>query len=79
MEGACDLPKGVSAGTIRSATETYIAGAPSYIRQWCQNGSSNSAHRYYDRITRVKDGMFDLLYGNAEKILSDWMIQKLLD
>ena len=64
-QNACDLPSGVSAGTIRSATQTYLTGVPSYLRRWCQNGTSNNATRYYDRLTRLKDGMIDLLYGNA--------------
>ena len=64
-QNACDLPSGVTAGTIKSATETYLVGVPSYVRQWCQSGTSSSAKRYYDRLTRLKDGMIDLLYGNA--------------
>ncbi|RZF56933.1 pilus assembly protein PilY [Acinetobacter halotolerans] len=65
---ACDIPSGVSATTVRtSTTEVYIAGVNAYERRWCQNGTSNSATRYYDRITRLKDGLIDLLYGNPHK------------
>ncbi|MCH7335852.1 PilC/PilY family type IV pilus protein [Acinetobacter sp. NIPH 2699] len=65
---ACDIPSGVSASTVRtSTTEVYISGVAAYERRWCQNGSSNSAARYYDRITRLKDGLIDLLYGNTSK------------
>lgn len=29
--------------------------------------TSNTTTKYYDRITRVKDGLFDLLHGNSSK------------
>src|SRR5690606_27317569 len=57
----CDMPRGVSDNGRNNATEARVSGGPSYRRQWCQG--SNGV-KYYDRITRVKDGMMDLLYGN---------------
>ena len=62
---ACDLPSGVSASTVKTETNVYISGVAAYERRWCQNGSSSSATKYYDRITRLKDGIIDLLYGNS--------------
>jgi len=64
---ACDLPSGVnekSSNGRGTATEAQFTGGPQYIRAWC-NGTDNK--KYYDRITRVKDGMMDLLYGNPSK------------
>lgn len=61
-QSACDLPSGVTEKSYTSSTQTYLSGAPSYVRRWCV-GSNKGI--YYDRITRVKDGMFDLLYGNT--------------
>lgn len=63
---ACDLPSGVSASTIKTETNVYISGVAAYERRWCQNGSSSSATKYYDRITKLKDGIIDLLYGNSK-------------
>lgn len=60
---SCDMPSGVSDLGRNNATEVRVSGGPSYRRQWCQG--SNGV-KYYDRITRVKDGMMDLLYGNPE-------------
>ncbi|MBJ9956525.1 pilus assembly protein [Acinetobacter courvalinii] len=67
----CDLPAGVSDRGRNYTTEAPISGGPSYRRQWCL-GSDGT--KYYDRITRLKDGMIDLLYGNSTK-----KIQKLSD
>lgn len=67
---ACDLPSGVSEKSSNgrgTATEAQFTGGPQYIRAWC-NGNDNK--KYYDRITRVKDGMMDLLYGNPSKGIS---------
>ncbi len=57
---ACDLPKGVTESSYSQKTEAAIKGGPEYRRQWCVGGGK----LYYDRITRLKDGMMDLLYGN---------------
>lgn len=56
---ACELSVN-SVRDVRSMVETRIAGGPSYRRQWCQEGTT----RHYDRITRLKDAMIDVLYGN---------------
>lgn len=67
---ACDLPSGVSEKSSNgrgTATEAQFTGGPEYIRAWC-NATDNK--KYYDRITRVKDGMMDLLYGNPSKGIS---------
>lgn len=49
--------------TYKQEMQTPIAGGPTYRRQWCiYNGTA-----YLDRITRLKDGMIDLLYGNPSK------------
>ena len=64
---ACDLPSGVTESSNSRATQAQFTGGPQYIRGWCV-GTDNK--RYYDRITRVKDGMMDLLYGNPGKGLS---------
>jgi len=60
----CDLPDKVTDKGRNSATEQPITGGPKYVRAWC-NGSDGK--KYYDRITRLKDGMMDLLYGNSAK------------
>lgn len=61
---ACDLPSNVrESGYNSSATTPAIANGPEYRRQWC---IGNDGKRYYDRITRLKDGMMDLLYGNPD-------------
>lgn len=60
----CDLPSGVSDRGRSQATEQPISGGPKYVRSWCL-GSNGT--KYYDRITRLKDGMMDLLYGNSAK------------
>ncbi|MEJ5204877.1 pilus assembly protein PilC [Acinetobacter junii] len=41
--------------------------APTYRRQWCEVTSGGETTQYPDRITRVKDGMMDLLFGNTDK------------
>lgn len=61
---ACDLPSRVTDRGRYREVQTPIRGGPSYMRAWC-NGSDGV--RYYDRITRLKDGMMDLLYGNSVK------------
>ncbi|PCN61209.1 pilus assembly protein PilC [Acinetobacter sp. YT-02] len=43
------------------------ADAPTYRRQWCEVTSGGVTTEYPDRITRVKDGMIDLLFGNTSK------------
>lgn len=43
------------------------ADAPTYRRQWCEVTSGGVTTQYPDRITRVKDGMIDLLFGNTSK------------
>ena len=44
------------------------ADAPTYRRQWCEVTTSGGVTTQYpDRITRVKDGMIDLLFGNTSK------------
>jgi len=63
---ACDLPTGVYENNYNGrgqATEAQFTGGPTYIRSWCNTNKG----KYYDRITRVKDGMMDLLYGNSTK------------
>lgn len=62
---ACDLPAGISEksnGGYSWANNTPIVGVPSYRRQWCV-GTDNKL--YYDRITRLKDGVIALLYGDS--------------
>lgn len=63
-DSACDLPNGVRSNGRKNATESPISGGPHYLREWCLG--SNGV-KYYDRITRLKDGMMDLLYGNSVK------------
>lgn len=63
---ACDLPTGVKENSRtgrEQATEAQFSGGPIYTRSWCNTNNG----KYYDRITRVKDGMMDLLYGNSQK------------
>lgn len=43
------------------------ADAPSYRRQWCEVTTSGVTTKYPDRITRVKDGIVDLLFGNEDE------------
>lgn len=71
----CDLPYGVSDWGRYSATETPVVGGPSYLRQWCLGNNNN---KYYDRITRLKDGMMDLLYGNPAKKIERLSDDKIL-
>lgn len=59
---ACELSTNQSM-TAKNAMETPVPGGPTYRRQWCEVSKT----KYYDRITRVKDGMMDLLYGNPAK------------
>lgn len=57
-----------------------LASQPSAASGMSNDGGSNPQYyykdeidktiRYYDRITRVKDGMFDLLYGNTTKSIT---------
>lgn len=71
----CDLPSRVSDLGRYSAIETPVVGGPSYLRQWCLGGDNN---KYYDRITRLKDGMMDLLYGNPTKKIERLSDDKIL-
>ena len=60
---ACEIfgnPNGV---TYKQEIQTPVIGGPSYRRQWCIYNNKI----YLDRITRLKDGMIDLLYGNTNK------------
>ena len=59
----CDLPSGVTDKGRDKAIETAISGVAGYNRQWC-NGSDGK--KYYDRITRLKDAVIALLYGDSE-------------
>lgn len=58
---ACELS---SSMTAKNLVQAVISGGPSYRRQWCEQSSKWVAD---DRITRVKDGMMDLLHGNPGK------------
>lgn len=60
----CDLPNKVTDKGRSKATEQPITGGPKYERAWCLG---SDGIKYYDRITRLKDGMMDLLYGNSAK------------
>ena len=57
---ACDLPSNQSVSSNGSVQSTN--GAPIYTRYYC---TTSNGQRYYDRITRLKDAMFDLLHGNT--------------
>ena len=58
----CDLPTGVSDNGRAKATETPIVGVTAYNRQWCKGSDGK---KYYDRITKLKDGVIALLYGDS--------------
>ncbi|MGS0706557.1 pilus assembly protein PilY [Acinetobacter sp. ANC 3781] len=60
----CDLPNKITDKGRNRATEQPITGGPKYVRAWCLG---SDGIKYYDRITRLKDGMMDLLYGNSTK------------
>src|SRR5690606_36181218 len=60
---ACELFGNPSGVTYKQEVQTPIIGGPSYRRQWCIYNNKI----YLDRITRLKDGMIDLLYGNTSK------------
>lgn len=60
----CDLPNRVTDRGRNKAIEQPITGGPKYERAWCLG---SDGIKYYDRITRLKDGMMDLLYGNSAK------------
>lgn len=57
---ACELTIAAGAYSVELANETRVAGGPTYRRQWCQVGNN----KHYDRITRLKDAMIDVLHGN---------------
>lgn len=57
---ACELAGNASNVTFHNEMQTRIPGGPTYRRQWCKRNNVN----YLDRITRLKDGMIDLLFGN---------------
>lgn len=59
----CDMPDSVTEASRENADESFIPGVAAYRRQWC-NG--NDGVKYYDRITRLKDGMLKLLQGDAD-------------
>lgn len=58
----CDLPSGVQEKSYDSAIETPITGITPYRRQWCVG---NDNKKYYDRVTRLKDAVIGLLYGDS--------------
>ena len=61
---ACDIPNGAKVSS--NSSELSTNGSPTYTRYYCVvNGQ-----KYYDRITRLKDAMFDLLNGNSAKGIS---------
>ncbi|MDY6483453.1 pilus assembly protein [Acinetobacter faecalis] len=60
---ACELSGTQRDVSFKQEMQTPIAGGPTYRRQWCIH--NNKVH--LDRITRLKDGMIDLLYGNPSK------------
>ena len=57
---ACDIPSGARVSSNGSIASTN--GTPTYTRYYC---TTSNGQRYYDRITRLKDAMFDLLNGNT--------------
>lgn len=64
-----------SASTDTRYTTTYSETAPdgtviSYQRGYCM---TNQSRRYYDRLTRLKDGMFALLNSNDSRLDSVYM------
>lgn len=65
-QSACDAPN----QSVKKYALQRInphADAPTYRRQWCEVTSGGVTTEYPDRITRVKDGMIDLLFGNTSK------------
>ncbi|MHA3103401.1 PilC/PilY family type IV pilus protein [Acinetobacter sp. ANC 3791] len=74
---------GNSLSSFSNNTAYYVTSSttPSYSRNFCYVSSStatttvknscelqsNGGYRCYDRLTRLKDGVFDLLNGNATK------------
>lgn len=70
---------GASGSISKSDCIIALGSAPSLSGMSNDGGSSPlyyfkneiaSTIRYFDRITRLKDGMFDLLYGNVDKNIS---------
>lgn len=57
---ACDIPSGARVSSDGNLASTN--GTPTYTRYYC---TTSTGQRYYDRITRLKDAMFDLLNGNT--------------
>ncbi|QXB86457.1 pilus assembly protein [Acinetobacter lwoffii] len=65
-QSACDAPnQSVKKYALQKINPH--ADAPTYRRQWCEVTSGGVTTPYPDRITRVKDGMIDLLFGNTSK------------
>ena len=65
-QSACDAPnQSVKKYALQKINPH--ADAPTYRRQWCEVTSGGVTTQYPDRITRVKDGMMDLLFGNTSK------------
>ncbi len=65
---------GPSGSTDQNDCNESIAALPKDSSQMTQSGTDTvyyykpkSTAKYYDRITRLKDGLFDLLYGNSSK------------
>lgn len=77
---------GTNGTTATSGCTSIISGLPSDASGMTTSTSGNNTFyykpkqtgKYYDRITRLKDAMFDLLYGNLskgiEKITDDKVI-----
>lgn len=67
-----------SASTDIRYTVTYSETAPdgtviSYQRGYCTTSKNNQGERYYDRLTRLKDGMFAVLNSNDSRLDSVYM------
>lgn len=67
-----------SASTDTRYTTTYSETAPdgtliSYQRGYCTTKKNNEGERYYDRLTRLKDGMFALLNSNDSRLDNVYM------
>ncbi|MDM1329620.1 pilus assembly protein PilY [Acinetobacter indicus] len=65
---------GASGSRYSADCENPIPALPTDSREMTQSGTGTiyyyrpkSTAKYYDRITRLKDGLFDLLHGNTSK------------
>ncbi|WP_368570964.1 pilus assembly protein PilY [Acinetobacter haemolyticus] len=61
----CDIPQNWAYRSYGNERSTN--GVVEYTRYYCVARLNRQDVKYYDRITRLKDGMFDLLNGNIDK------------